>query len=317
MTSQFCVFGGAIVDCIGTVESPFFIGQSHPGHWEQTIGGVGANIARHLAHFGGKVQFASVFGDDDQASLIKSRLDADGLILLPDSTVPNGKTPSYTAIHDQSGDVIVGLADMALHAHMDDNWTKRAAHFAISADVWVADTNMSEASLSALCELKRNTPLIIVAVSPAKVSVLERLTGKIDGLICNRSEAEALLKKPQHNAAQAATALVSLGIPLVIVSDGSAPCALAKRGAKAGSVEIEEQTTTEIDPKSASVRLTGVGDTFAAACLFALSCRPQTNPTSALKYANAAASLAMAETDTCPKISWQAVEDFASESKTQ
>lgn len=293
------------------------MGQSHPGHWEQTVGGVGANIARHLAQFGGRVRFASLFGDDDDASAIKDRLEASDLVLLPDSTITETTTPSYTAIHNQYGDVIVGLADMALHAHLNESWARQAALFATPSDMWVADTNLNETSLSTLCELKRDTPLFVVAVSPAKIPVLERLLDKIDGLICNRSEAEALAKKSLNNAAKAATVLVSLGIPLAIVSDGSAPSALAMRCFKTGSINITEQDTIDASPTSATLRLTGVGDTFAAACLFALSHTPQSNLTSTLKYGNAAASLAMVEADTCPKISWQAIEEIVSESTTQ
>lgn len=314
MTPQVCVFGGALVDRIGTIESPFFLGQSHPGHWDRTVGGVAANVARHLSHFGADVRFASAFGDDDDAKSVKEKLKADGLDLLPDSTIPGGATPSYTVVHNQSGDVIVGLADMALHSHMDKEWAERAAAFGTQADIWVADTNISEASLAALCALKQKIPLFIVAVSPAKTSVIASLTSKIDGLICNRAEAEAIIGSAQASAIQAAESLVSNGVASVIVSNGSAPCAIARRNSETMSIESNEQNPIEAKPIAQVKSLTGVGDTFAAASLFQLLTQKTDSSQSILEHANAAALLAMAEKDTCPKIGWQAVQNIVSES---
>lgn len=316
MTSKICVFGGALIDRIGAMDSPFLVGQSHPGHWEQTIGGVAANVARHLSHFGANVRFATVFGDDENATSVREKLESEGLEPLPDTTISNGSTPSYTAIHDQSGGVVVGLADMDLHRHMDNAWTERAALFGKPAEMWVADTNLSIASLTLLCELKGKIPLFIVAVSPAKTFGLEQLVDKIDGLICNMAEAEAIIGTSQENAMQAAEYLVSKGITTAVVSNGSSPCAIAKRTSGDELFEAKEQFPIGIDPTSQVTRLTGVGDTFAAAVIFRILSQPSTSDQAILEHANAAAFLAMLDSDTCPHIGWKTVEEMASESKS-
>lgn len=315
MTPKICVFGGALVDRIGTIDSPFLTGQSHPGHWEHTIGGVAANVARHLSHFGANVSFATVFGEDEDAKSVRYRLETEGLTLLPDTTIPNGSTPSYTAIHDQSGDVVVGLADMELHGHMDNAWVKRAASFGTAAEMWIADTNLSADALTLLSELKGETPLFIVAVSPAKTSALEQILNKIDGVICNMAEAETIIGASQENAAQAAECLVFKGVTTAIVSNGSSPCAIAKRILGKESVETKEQLPIRIDPASQITRLTGVGDTFAAAVIFRILSQPKSSHQAILEHANAAAFLAMLDSDTCPNIRWKSVEEMASESK--
>lgn len=320
MISRFCVFGGAIIDRVGTIDTPFLMGQSHPGGWKQSVGGVGANVARHLANFGGNVRFATVFGNDDDAISIERKLEAEGLTLLPDSAIQHGQTPSYTVIHDHAGDVIVGLADMALHAHMNRDWVTRAAEFGSSADVWIADTNMPADTLSELCKIKGEIPLIVIAVSPAKIGILQKLMDKIDGLICNTSEAETLVQKPLRSAAEAASGLAFLGVPLAIVSNGSEPCAIARKQQEA-PLEITEQTTMEANTLEANshttqMHLTGVGDTFAAACVFAHANQAHEDKLMLL-HANAAAFLAMKQADTCPKINWQMIEDCVSQSEIQ
>ncbi|MEP0518663.1 MAG: PfkB family carbohydrate kinase [Hyphomicrobiales bacterium] len=314
MTRQFCIFGGAIIDRVGTIEAPLQIGQSHPGYWKQSVGGVGANVARHLARFGGNVQIATLVGDDEDALSIIQQLKAENLTILPGGTINDCQTPSYTVVHDQVGDVIVGLADMKLHTHMDTNWALGAAKFANPADIWVADTNLPAKSLSTLCDQKGETPIFVVAVSPAKISVLESLGDRIEGLICNKAEADALVGKKSHNAADAAKNLTSLGMPLAIVSNGAAPCAIARNTSNYADVEVIEHNTLKGFVDATRMHLTGVGDTFAAACIFAMSNYAR-DDVSTLLHANAAASIAMTKPETCPKICWQMVEKRASESK--
>ncbi len=109
LTASFCVFGGALIDRVGTFSAEFHLGQSHPGDWQQTVGGVASNVARHLAAFGASVQFASVFAPDAAGETVRQRLNTDGLSIIPGSLIPDGATPTYTVMHDSSGNVIARL----------------------------------------------------------------------------------------------------------------------------------------------------------------------------------------------------------------
>lgn len=313
MNTQICVFGGALIDRVGTIATPFVEGQSHPGHWQETVGGVAANVARHLSHFGSVVQFASIFADDEAARHVTQCLLAEGLRLHDEPALSGAQTPSYTVIHDHSGEVIVGLADMALHEHMDEAWCERVAEFGEQAEIWVVDTNISAASIGKLCEMKGSTPLYVVAVSPAKIGSVEHLLDKIDGLICNKAEAEALIGSRQKSAALAARSLIESGLSLAIVSNGAYACALGNN--RANAAQVMEQLPELAGEKSEAGQLTGVGDTFAAACIFGLASKNLNEPKLILQRANAAAALAMNEPDSCPNISWKDILEQTFKSK--
>lgn len=311
MSASFCVFGGALIDRIGTFETKFHPGQSHPGRWQQTVGGVAANSARHLAHFGAKVTFASVFADDMDAQTVCNRLLEDGLTIVPDCIIRSSTTPTYTVMHDPSGDVIAGLADMGLHQHMDKSWAQHVALAGSGSTHWIADTNIAPTVLAELAQLRGDKKLFLIVVSPAKTAGLGSLLPHLDGIICNRQEAEALAGDIFPDARSAATGLASLGISYCIVSDGAKASALACR--KPGSpLQLTLQAPpliadkTEIAPRN-QLRMTGAGDMFAAASLFALCGDTAIAPKNILRHGHAAASLAMREEDSCPSISWSAV----------
>lgn len=313
--ASFCVFGGALIDRIGTFETAFYSGQSHPGHWQQTVGGVAANGARHLAHFGADVTFASVFADDSDAQTVRNRLLDDGLAIVPDCVIPGSVTPTYTVMHDPSGDVVAGLADMGLHQHMDEVWARRVALAGSACTHWIADSNIDPIALAELAQLKGDRQLILMVVSPAKTAGLMPLLRHLDGVVCNRQEAEALADAVFPDASSAARGLASLGAPLCIVSDGAKASALAFKTPDR-SVQLSLKTPlplanqTDLGPEQ-QFRMTGAGDMFAAACLFAFCTQTAIAPENILRHGHAAARLAMMEEDSCPTISWSAVTDAA------
>ncbi len=309
--ASFCVFGGALIDRVGLFETEFCPGQSHPGHWQQTIGGVASNVARHLAHFGADVTFASVFSDDAAAQIVREQLTKDGLRIVAGCTIPGGTTPTYTVMHDPSGEVIAGLADMALHQHLNEAWARHVALAGAHCSHWVADTNIAPSALAELARLKGDRQLFLVVVSPAKATGLARLFPHLDGIICNRQEAESLAHSTFSDAASAAQSLVTTGLPLSIVSDGAKPGALAHSSPDHNPVLVGLAPAPDMDPSDRlpqqRFRMTGAGDMFAAGCLFALSAKTDIAPENILRHGHAAARLAMQEDDTCPAINWRAV----------
>ncbi len=315
LLASFCVFGGALIDRIGTFQTTFHSGQSHPGHWQQTVGGVAANGARHLANFGAKVTFASVFADDSDAQTVCNRLLNDGLAIVPDCVIPGSATPTYTVMHDPSGDVVAGLADMALHQHMDETWARKVALAGADSTHWIADTNIAPIALAELAKFKGDRQLFLMVVSPAKTVGLMPLLRNLDGIICNRQEAEALADAVFPDASLAAKGLAALGTALCIVSDGAKASALARRTPD-HSLQLTQIAPLLVsgetgDGPEKRFRMTGAGDMFAAACLFALCTETAIAPEIILRHGHAAARLAMMEEDSCPTISWSAVTDAA------
>lgn len=308
---SFCVFGGALIDRVGLIETEFQLGQSHPGHWQQTIGGVGSNVARHLSQFGASVKFASVFADDAAAEQVRCSLLEAGLDLIPEVTIPDSTTPTYTVMHTPSGDVIAGLADMALHRHMDEAWADKMALAGADSTHWIADTNIPFAALSRLASLKNDKPLFLIVVSPAKTTGLLQLLPNIDGIICNRQEAEVLAASIFPDARSAAEGLFSAGAPFCIVSDGAKASAHASMGPD-GELQmvLRAPVLLEVDSAHSSqerFRMTGAGDMFAATSLFSRCSEKSTTANTILHRSHVAARLAMLEDDTCPPISWRVI----------
>lgn len=318
MSASFCVFGGALIDRVGTFKTAFHPGQSHPGDWQQTVGGVASNVARHLAAFGGNVKFASVFARDADGETVRQRLTRHGLAIIPGCIIEDGVTPTYTVMHDATGNVIAGLADMALHTHMNTGWAGKMAAAAAHSAHWVADTNLTPQALALLTELKHGKPLYVVAVSPAKMTAIAALLPHIDGLVCNRQEAQALTGTACSDALAAASGLVDAGVPLCIVSDGANSSALAWR--KPGGAVLTARQKPRSDCAGAresgrhAVHLTGAGDSFAAACLYALCTRTDISADDILRHGHAAARLAITSDDTCPALNWPTIEETAAES---
>ncbi|PCJ84656.1 MAG: hypothetical protein COA52_17210 [Hyphomicrobiales bacterium] len=283
-------------------DTAFHLGQSHPGHWHQNLGGVAANVACHLQRFSdASVSFAGLFGDDDAAQWIQSELNQCGLQLMPNQPL-QAASPSYTAIHQQDGAVIAGLSDMVLYRQMDADWAQKAAQFGKASSIWVVDTNMSGAALQILGEMKGQSSLYIVAVSPAKMQPVVQNIQHIDGLICNLAEARELLGQQSVNVADAARALNQLGLAHAIITDGANPCVSSKTD--------EELQSAQPNPIDSSAHLTGAGDAFAAAFLHSYFMAHPQNCQFALSHAVNCATLALQQPQTCPALSWQDIREF-------
>ncbi len=305
MAQSFCVFGGAHIDRIGTFETEFHLGQSHPGSWSQGLGGVAANIASHLQRFSkSTVSFAGLFGNDTSADWVRSQLAISGLDIMTGRSQPR-QTPSYTALHDREGNVVAGLSDMALYQQFDAQWAGQAAEFAKHHDVWIADANISSEALKVLGSTKQQNKLIVVAVSPAKMKPIKQNLKHLDGLICNLEEAREILDMSCVTAEEAAVDLGKTGLRQAVVTDGTQPCACFDIvGSKSTLVATRPAALTK------ESHLTGAGDAFAAAFLYSAYSDVAGNSKKALKRAVNCAKLAVQQPQTCPSIEWQDICDM-------
>ncbi|TIW76576.1 MAG: carbohydrate kinase, partial [Mesorhizobium sp.] len=80
-------------------------------------------------------------------------------------------TPSYTALIDAEGELIVGLADMALYDLAFPKQIRRSKvrEAIAAADAILCDANLPTAALERLVALAGGRPVFAIAVSPAKV----------------------------------------------------------------------------------------------------------------------------------------------------
>ena len=255
----FHICGGGHLDRHLHLEGEVVLGRTNPAAQRIEIGGVAANIARHLAACGGQAHFTGVQPADEISAYV-ARLRAAGVDarLIP----LEGEVPGYTAIVDADGELVVGAASMALY---DEVTSDMVLESIIGDGPLVIDANFPESVLKAICQAQPQIrPVFAAATSVAKVGRLAGCLARLDALVLNRSEAVVLAgEAPVAGMACALAARLRPG-GVVLVSDGGNQAALA-RG---------DDCVTASPPPLDLVRANGAGDAMAAALFWGLAATP-------------------------------------------
>ncbi len=253
--------GGVHMDRIARPASgALSLGQSNPVSISTAPGGVAHNVAVALAARTRPVVLIGAVGGDADGDRIRRSLAARGID--PASLVrdEHHATGSYTAVLDGAGELVVGLADMAIHeAPRSDRLLAQAARHRGAAAL-VLDSNLPAEIIGALCDRARAGAVFAVAASAAKAPRLGPHLPRLAGLFVDRDEAAALSGRPcgtEAEAREAALSLVTAGAARVFVTLGTAG-ALA---AEAGNAAYRPATSR------AAQDVTGAGDAFAAAAI--------------------------------------------------
>ena len=255
----FHICGGCHLDRHLYLQGEAVPGRTNPASQRIGIGGVAANIARHLAARGGQAHFTGV-QPADEISALGTRLRAAGVD--PNIIPLEGEVPGYTAIVAADGELVVGAASMALYDEVTPDMVLEGI---IGYGPLVIDANFPESVLQAICQAQPQTrPVFAAATSVAKVGRLAGCLARLDALVLNRSEAAVLAGEAQ--VAGMACALAARLRPggAVLVSDGGNQAALA-RG---------DDCVTASPPPLDLVRANGAGDAMAAALFWGLAATP-------------------------------------------
>ena len=269
----FHICGGCHLDRHLYLQGEAVPGRTNPASQRIGIGGVAANIARHLAACGGQAHFTGV-QPADEISAFGARLRAAG---VNSRLIPlEGEVPGYTAIVDADGELVVGAASMALYDKVTSDMVLESI---IGDGPLVIDANFPESVLKAICQAQPQIrPVFAAATSVAKVGRLEGCLARLDALVLNRSEAVTIAgKAPVAGMACALAARLRLG-GAVLVSDGGNQAALA-RG---------DDCVTASPPPLDLIRANGAGDAMAAALFWGLTATPDAGLTGHLEAALAA-----------------------------
>ena len=255
----FHICGGCHLDRHLYLQGEAVPGRTNPASQRIGIGGVAANIARHLAARGGQAHFTGV-QPADEISALGTRLRADGVD--PNLIPLEGEVPGYTAIVAADGELVVGAASMALYDEVTPDMVLKGI---IGDGPLVIDANFPESVLQAICQAQPQTrPVFAAATSVAKVGRLAGCLARLDALVLNRSEAAVLAgEAPVAGMACALAARLRPG-GAVLVSDGGNQAALA-RG---------DDCVTASPPPLDLVRANGAGDAMAAALFWGLAATP-------------------------------------------
>jgi pseudouridine kinase len=248
-------------------------------------------VAENLARLGVDVALVARVGDDDAGAALRSALSALGVDVTGVCVTRGSPTARYVAVLDPWGELVIGVADMAVLEQVtvpevDAAWP--SAGLTDLATAWVVlDCNLAPQVLSAALERGRRTgiPVAVDAVSTAKVV---RLPQRLDGvavLFANRDEARGYLSGAQGSAsdddATLARRLQACGAAAVVLTRGRLPVLVAEGG---GCREVAVPSAEVVD-------VTGAGDALVAATVAGLALARQGSLVDAVADGVAAAAL--------------------------
>jgi pseudouridine kinase len=280
MAPRVICFGAAHVDIHARALRPIVDGTSNPVEASRTRGGVAGNVATWLASLGCETNLVTRLGRDVAGDGVIGELEALGIGLAGTSRSNATATASYTAALDPTGELHVGLADMAVYDEITPDQVDTALTRLGGADAWFVDANLPEPTIAHLSNIIPEATLFAAdTVSLSKSPRLRPALARLDILITNVAEVSSLL--PSSTPETAATALRTLGSDHVLIGRG------------ADGVLYGEQRGITAHPSAIArvIDVTGAGDALAAGMLFGMLSGRTTDET--LRIALAAAALAV------------------------
>lgn len=185
--------GGAHIDRRGQVSGAYVAAASNPGTMREDVGGGVFNALRGAVRRGVAASLLSVRGGDAAADAVSGAIAEAGIADLS-AVFLDRTTPSYTALIDRDGELIVGFADMALYDLAFPKQIRRSKVREVIAavDAILCDANLPSAALERLVLLAAGKPVFAIAISPAKIVRLKPVLGSLAVLFMNRHEALVL-----------------------------------------------------------------------------------------------------------------------------
>jgi pseudouridine kinase len=256
--------GAAVVDRKYRLHAAAVPGSSNPADGTRGFGGVARNVAENLVRLGAATGLVSVVGDDEDGHALIRDLRRLGVDAARVAVASDRPTAGYVAVLGPDGDLVMGIADMAIFGHLTPAALERAWP-ALAAANWVfADCNLPPETLADLLERRRGARfrLALDAVSVAKAARLPADLAGIDLLFCNRDEAAAVLGAASTATApeQLVAGLQARGAAAAVVTLGAAGLCFGDAGAPRRLPAVPARP----------VDVTGAGDALIAATLHRL-----------------------------------------------
>lgn len=259
------VFAGSThIDESARLQDALHPGESNRARWSVHLGGVAANAVR-AAQTHCATLLISILGEDSAGKSIARYFTQAGTNcdFIMHDTMQSGR---YTAVLDQQGELVLGLADTEITESIQATHIQQALEKQPSvASILAFDANLSSRCIADLCQCKPVPQLAALGVSPVKNMRLKDQGSQIDYLFVNRPEAAMLTGLP------ASTRLTSLSEALQqmqfvchVISDGAHSLVVA---------DTQRSNLYDVPPARvhADVSVNGAGDALAGATLAALS----------------------------------------------
>jgi pseudouridine kinase len=270
--------GGLNVDTLARTSAPPVAGTSNPGTTTRAAGGVARNVADNLRRLGDECTFVGAVGVDEGGDFLLASLAG------VDTTAVRrvGRTGSYTAVLDDEGELVIGVADMdateSVRAHEVD------AVLTSDFDWLVLDGNLLPATIEGCLDAARKR-FVRVALDPVGVAKAARL-GTLDVVDVhtftpNRDELAAFTGTDDLDDGVARAR--ARGVRWVWLREGARGSRLFGPDGEVHEVPARHQEVVDV---------TGAGDAMLAGYLHALGAGA--DPAEAAAYGAATAALTLA-----------------------
>jgi ribokinase len=296
------VLGSINADHILNLESFPRPGETVTGsQYQVAFGGKGANQAVAAGRSGANIAFIACTGNDDTGEQVRKQLASDNIDIAPVSVVAGESTGVALIFVNGEGENVIGIHAGANAALTTERVMEQKERIA-SADALLMQLESPLESVLAAAKIAHSNQTT-VALNPAPARELpDELLSLVDIITPNETEAEKLTGVRVENdedAAQAAQVLHDKGIETVIITLGS-------RGVWASQKGIGQRVPGF---KVQAIDTIAAGDTFNGALMTALL--EGTELPEALRFAHAAAAIAVTRKGAQPSVPWRKeIDDF-------
>lgn len=245
------------MDILGMPRDALRLRDSNIGSVRLRPGGVGRNIACHIARLGVPCHLLTVFGTDGMADILRDSCLKDG-IDISRAMIAAGNSCIYLCLHDESGDMLAAVNDMALTESLTADYAASQMDLINASDLCVLDANPPVDTVRYIAE-NAAVPILLDPVSCAKLDRVRGVLPYISALKPNIHEAQALTQ--QNDAAECAHALIHAGVKRVFISLGAEGICYA---------DAEDCGILPVMQYSTAIK-TGAGDALCAGISIALA----------------------------------------------
>jgi len=289
---------------LGSINADHILNLAHfprPGEtvignqYQVAFGGKGANQAVAAGRSGADIAFIACVGDDDIGERVRQQLASDRIDITPVAAVAGEPTGVALIFVNGEGENTIGIHAGA-NAALTPDRVQQHQQVIADADALLMQLESPLESVLAAAQIARQHHTQVI-LNPAPATALsDQLLALIDIITPNETEAQILtgvVVDSDAAAAQAASVLHAKGISTVLITLGS-------RG-----VWLSEQGNGQRVPgfRVEAVDTIAAGDTFNGALITALlEQRPMTE---AVRFAHAAAAIAVTRRGAQPSVPWR------------
>jgi pseudouridine kinase len=301
------VIGGANLDFKCQTLARPIAGTSNPGRSRTAAGGVGRNVAENLVRLGVATALLTAIGADADGVRLTAETEAAGVDLRY-VLATNAATGTYTAIIDDTGEMIIAVSSMDGMAELTAAVIDARRDVISQARILVLDCNVPGAALSraAAIATESGIPVVVDPVSVTKASRLGALLGerlRVHTVTPNLDELQALTQttgSTDGDLRESAARLHGYGVQNVWVRLGPSGSFLSSmQGGVQSSEYLPAAPATLVDA-------TGAGDAMLAGYVAGLL--HGLDAFSAARYGRAAAAITVESEHTVnPSINFESL----------